>query len=88
MKKNDIKKQDDAKLPLSDKNYKLLLIGFAIIILGFLLMVGGEAASPEGFNYNIFSFRRITLGPIVLVAGFVFEIYAILHRPKSNNDKE
>ncbi len=72
--------QSDAKLPLSDKNYKLLLIGFVIILLGFLLMVGGDKATAEGFNYNIFSWRRITLAPIVLVAGFVFEIYAILKR--------
>ncbi len=74
--------EDDSKLPLSDKNYKLLLIGAAIIILGFVLMAGGETASAEGFNDNIFSWRRITLAPIVVVAGFVFEIYAILHRDK------
>ncbi|MFI3328795.1 MAG: DUF3098 domain-containing protein [Rikenellaceae bacterium] len=84
MKKNSNtpQQQDDSNLPLGDKNYKLLLIGFAIIILGFLLMSGGTPASPEGFNYDIFSFRRITLGPVVLVAGFIFEIYAILHREK------
>ncbi len=72
--------ESDSKLPLSDKNYKLLLIGFGIILLGFLLMVGGDKATAEEFNYNIFSWRRITLAPIVLVAGFVFEIYAILKR--------
>ncbi|MFR9620732.1 MAG: DUF3098 domain-containing protein [Rikenellaceae bacterium] len=71
---------DDKKLPLSDKNYKLLLIGFGVILLGFLLMMGGEAASAEGFNENIFSWRRITLAPLVLVAGFAFEIYAIMKR--------
>ncbi len=72
--------EDDAKLPLSTKNYKLLVIGFAIIVLGFVLMSGGEAASAESFNYNIFSWRRITLAPIVVVVGFVFEIYAIMKR--------
>lgn len=72
----------DSNLPLTDKNYKLLAIGFAIILLGFILMVGGEKASPVSFNEDIFSFRRITLAPIILVAGFVFEIFAILHRPK------
>ncbi len=70
----------DAILPLGKKNYKLLLIGFAIILLGFLLMVGGEKATAEGFSYDMFSWRRITLAPIVLVAGFVFEIYAILKK--------
>ncbi len=71
---------DERKLPLSAKNYWLLLIGFGIILLGYLLMMGGEAASPEGFNENIFSWRRITLAPLVLVGGFVFEIYAIMKR--------
>ncbi len=72
--------ENDANLPLSDKSYKLLLIGFVIIVIGFVLMAGGEPSTAEGFNYNIFSFRRITLAPIVVVAGFVFEIYAIMKR--------
>ncbi len=70
----------DGELPLGKKNYKLLLIGFGIILLGFILMMGGEPASAEGFNDNIFSWRRITLAPLVLVGGFVFEIYAILKK--------
>lgn len=70
----------DNNLPLGDKNYKLLLIGFVIILLGFILMMGGEPASAEGFNENIFSWRRITLAPIVVVAGFAFEVYAIMKR--------
>lgn len=75
-----IDESNDEKLPLTDKNYKLLAIGFAIIVIGFVLMAGGEPSSAEGFNYNIFSFRRITLAPIVVVVGFVFEIYAIMKR--------
>ncbi|MFR9651622.1 MAG: DUF3098 domain-containing protein [Rikenellaceae bacterium] len=71
---------DDEKMALPTKSYKLLLIGFGVIILGFLLMIGGEAASPEGFNENIFSWRRITLAPIVLVAGFLIEVYAIMKK--------
>ncbi len=74
------KSEDDKRLPLSEKNYILLGIGFGIILLGFLLMMGGEPASAEGFNENIFSWRRITLAPLVLVAGFAFEIYAIMKR--------
>ncbi len=78
----DVKRPEvsDGELPLGTKNYKLLLIGLGIILLGFILMVGGEPASAEGFNENIFSWRRITLAPLVLVAGFVFEIYAILKK--------
>jgi len=67
---------------LGRENYKLLAIGFAIIVVGFLLMIGGKAESPDVFNEEIFSFRRVTLAPIVVLAGFIFEIYAIMKRPK------
>lgn len=67
---------------LGRENYKLLAIGFGIIIIGFLLMLGGKSESPDIFSDNIFSFRRITLAPIVVLAGFVFEIWAIMKKPK------
>lgn len=72
--------ENDNKMPLTMKNYLLIAIGVVIIILGFVLMAGGDAATAEEFNQNIFSFRRITLAPIVVIAGFAFEIYAILKR--------
>ena len=65
------------------ENYKLMLIGIGIIILGFTLMSGGGSDDPSVFNPEIFSFRRITLAPIVVLFGFAFEIYAILKNPKS-----
>lgn len=69
---------------LAKQNYKYLLIGFGIIILGFLLMVGGKSPDPNVFNKEeIFSFRRITLAPVVVLFGFVFEIWAIMRKPKS-----
>ena len=68
---------------LGRENYKLLAIGFIIIVIGFLLMLGGKAENPETFSNNIFSFRRITLAPIVVLAGFVFEIWAIMKKPKA-----
>lgn len=67
---------------LGRENYKLLAIGFAIIVVGFLLMLGGRSKSPDQFSENIFSFRRITLAPIVVLAGFIFEIWAIMKKPK------
>jgi hypothetical protein len=67
---------------LGKENYKLLLIGLAIILVGFILMSGGKSNDPKVFNEAIFSFRRITLAPIVVIAGFVFEIYAIMKVPK------
>lgn len=70
---------------LGKENYILLAIGFVIIILGFLLMTGGRSDDPTVFNEEIFSFRRITLAPIVVLFGFMFEIYAIMKKPKSDN---
>ncbi len=76
----DIKDNNDKNMPLTMRNYILIAIGFAVIVLGFVLMVGGTKATPEEFSYDIFSWRRITLAPIVVIAGFAFEIFAILKR--------
>jgi len=65
------------------ENLKLLLIGFVIIVVGFMLMTGGKSADPKVFNPEIFSFRRITLAPMVVLFGFLFEIYAIMKKPKT-----
>jgi hypothetical protein len=72
----------DSNFALGTENYKLLIIGLAIIILGFVLMAGGKSNDPKVFSEALFSFRRITLAPIVVIAGFVFEIYAIMKVPK------
>ena len=60
-----------------------MLIGFAIIVLGFVLMLGGGGTSADFFNEEMFSFRRITLAPIVVLAGFVFEVFAIMKNYKN-----
>lgn len=78
----EISHPNDDRMPLAKRNYILLLIGFAAILLGFVLMAGGGSSSPDEFNYEMFSWRRITLAPILVVAGFAFEIYAILNRPR------
>ncbi len=72
---------------LPQENYKFLLIGFVIIIIGFVLMIGGRSVDPNVFNEKeIFSFRRITLAPIVVLAGFVFEIWAIMRKPAGEKE--
>uniref|UniRef100_UPI004056238B DUF3098 domain-containing protein n=1 Tax=Alistipes sp. TaxID=1872444 RepID=UPI004056238B len=77
---NSIEDKNDKKMPLTMRNYVLMLVGAIVIVLGFVLMSGGTVATPEEFSYDIFSWRRITLAPILVVAGFAFEIYAILKR--------
>ncbi len=68
---------------LFDKvNYKVLLIGLAVIALGFILMSGGGSEDPNVFNEAIFSFRRIRLAPAVVLLGFGITIYSILKTKK------
>ncbi len=78
----------DADFALAKENYLYLIIGFVIIIIGFLLMVGGGSDDPNVFNgKELFSFRRITLAPIVVLFGFFFEIWAIMKKPKEINEE-
>lgn len=69
------------------ENYMWMGIGAILLALGFLLMVGGKSADPNVFDPNeIYGFRRITLAPILIIAGFVVEIFAIMKKPKNQND--
>ncbi|MEY3114398.1 MAG: hypothetical protein RL423_588 [Bacteroidota bacterium] len=62
-------------------NYTWMIIGAVLIIGGMLLMAGGKSADPNVFNENeVYSFRRITLAPLLIVAGFIVEIYALFKK--------
>ena len=76
-------KKDGFPIPL--RNYKLILIGFGIVILGFILMMGKGAESLDTFNYDIFSLRRITFEPLVVLLGFGFIFWAIMRKPKAED---
>lgn len=69
---------------LFDKsNYKWMLIGVAFILLGLVLMAGGKSPDPHKFNYEeVYSFRRITLAPIMILLGLAVEVYAIIKKDK------
>ena len=67
------------KLPFGKKNYTLMIIGLVIIVVGFTIM--SLDSEPQGFG-----FLGLTLGPIVTVSGFLFEIYAILHKPEEQKN--
>ena len=68
---------------LFDKiNYKILLVGIAVIAIGFILMSGGGSDTPKVFNEAIFNFRRIRLAPTVVLIGFGITIYSIFKSPK------
>ena len=72
--------KNDAQMPLTIKNYILIIAGLVVIVIGMVLMAGGGSDDPNVFNYDIFSWRRITLAPILIVGGFAFEIYALLKK--------
>ena len=63
-------------------NYKILLIGIAVITIGFILMSGGGSDDPKVFNEDVFSFRRIRLAPTVVLIGFGITIYSIFKKNK------
>jgi Protein of unknown function (DUF3098) len=63
-------------------NYKILLIGIAVITLGFILMSGGGSKDPAVFSEEIFNFRRIRIAPTMVLIGFGITIYAILKNSK------
>ncbi|MEI7588336.1 MAG: DUF3098 domain-containing protein [Chitinophagia bacterium] len=62
-------------------NYTWMLVGAALIIIGMLLMAGGKSTNPDVFNADeVYSFRRITLAPMLIIAGFIVEIFAIFKK--------
>ena len=75
---------------LFDKeNYMWMLIGVGILTLGFILMAGGGSEDPNVFNPSeVYSTRRITIAPIVILIGLAVEIYAIFRQPKNNEAAE
>ena len=77
------KRKESAKTEFifGKKNYKFMLIGLAVIALGFILMSGGGSDDPNVFNPEIFSWRRIRLAPGLVLLGFAIEVYAILLNP-------
>ena len=66
------------KLLFGKRNYRFMILGLFFIAIGFILMSGGESDDPNIFNEEIYSFRRIRLAPILVVTGFIIEVYAIL----------
>lgn len=81
------KESKKADLAFAKENYILLIVGIVIIAIGFLLMIGGSSDDPKVFNPDIFSFRRITLAPILVLIGFAIEIYAIMKKPKEQEQE-
>ena len=72
----------DNKPAITRKGIKLLLAGLLVMVAGFILMMGGGLKDPQVFNYSMFDFRRLVAAPLVIVAGIVVIIIAIMRRDK------
>ena len=66
----------------SKKNYILLFVGLAFMASGLILMVGGGSEDPTQFSDEIFNTTRLTIAPILIAAGFIIEIFAVIHKGK------
>lgn len=75
------------KFAFDKTNFILLAVGMAVVILGFILMTG-PVSTPTRFEPDIFSVRRIKVAPLVCLLGFVFMIYAVLRKPKTEDKTE
>ncbi len=76
-------KQKPLPTLFTKENYTWMIIGAVIVALGMILMSGGKNQNPNTFDYNVvYSTTRITLAPILIVAGLLIEVYAIFKKPK------
>ncbi len=88
MAKKKNQKIPEKKILFGKRNYMFMGIGLFFIFIGFILMSGGGSKDPNVWNDAIFNFRRIRLAPMLILAGFAIEIYAILVNPdKESNDE-
>lgn len=75
------------ELAFGKENYKWFAIAVVVVVIGYLLMVGGGADDPNVFNGDeLFSFRRITMAPLIVLVGFGIAVYAILKKPKDQQE--
>ena len=78
---------DQRNFAFGRMNFILLAVGMLVVIVGFILM-SGDSSSEEAYNPDIFSTRRIVVAPIVCLLGFVSMVYAVVHKPKDEVQKE
>jgi len=78
--------QKSAPFSFNKENYKLLILGLIINVIGYLLMIGGANEDPNVFDGEMFSTMRITIAPMFIIAGFAIIIYSIMKKPKSTKE--
>ena len=74
--------EKNTKMAITPKGLMLLLIGFIVMVAGYLLMMGGGSVDPNVFNSDMFDFQRMVAAPIVIICGIVVEVAAIMRVSK------
>lgn len=80
--------EENPKMAVTPKGLKQLIIGVLVMAAGYILMMGGGVKDPQVFNYDMFDFRRLVAAPLVIIAGIVIEILAIMGVIKGRRSKE
>jgi hypothetical protein len=75
-----------ANFSLPSRNVKIIGIGLLVMVLGFVLMIGGGSSDPTVFNPEMFNFRRLTLSPLLIVAGVIVIIVGIMKTPRNTEE--
>jgi len=83
MKKKE-QKNTQGEFLFGKRNYMIMILGVVVILIGFVLMMGGGSDDPNVFNEEMYNFRRIRLAPTVVLIGLAIEVYAIMANPDKN----
>ena len=79
---------DNPKMAITRKGLKLILMGFLVMVAGFILMMGGGVKDPQVFNWAMFDFRRLVAAPVVILCGVVIVTIAIIKRPAEGGENK
>ena len=75
-----------SNMSITPRGLKLLLAGLLVMVAGYILMMGGGSSDPQVFNYEMFNFRRMVVAPVVIIAGIVIEVVAIMGLPRDRKE--
>ncbi|MBR1774398.1 MAG: DUF3098 domain-containing protein [Bacteroidales bacterium] len=85
IKKTDRKPQ--FQFAFTKENYIWMAIGVVLLLLGYILLIGGGSKDPDTFNYSLFNARRLIISPILIIGGLVVEVYAIMKKGKQETQE-
>ena len=75
-------------MPFTTTNYLLMVAGVIILLIGYFMLSGGGSDDPSQFSDAIFNARRLKVAPVILIVGFVVELFAIMYRPRKQAEAQ